>query len=38
MNDIVPSFFVYGEQDRPLEIGFLHVETVMARANLHSGQ
>ncbi|MBY5356060.1 helix-turn-helix domain-containing protein [Rhizobium leguminosarum] len=38
MNDIVPSFFVYGEPDRPLEIGFLHVETVMARANLHSGQ
>ncbi|PDS78906.1 helix-turn-helix domain-containing protein [Rhizobium sp. L43] len=38
MSDIVPSFFVYGEPDRPLEIGFLHVETVMSRANLHSGQ
>jgi AraC family transcriptional regulator, transcriptional activator of pobA len=34
---IVPSFFVYGEPDRPLDVGFVHVETVMARKNLHLG-
>lgn len=33
----VPSFFVYGEPDRPLDIGFLHVETVMERRQVHSG-
>jgi AraC family transcriptional activator of pobA len=37
MENIIPSFFVYGEPDRPLELGFLHVETVMARANIHRG-
>lgn len=34
----VPSFFVYGEPDRPLDIGFLHVETVMERRQVHSGR
>lgn len=38
MSDTVPSFFVYGEPDRPLDIGFVHVETVMARRQLHSGR
>ncbi|MEO8683414.1 MAG: helix-turn-helix domain-containing protein [Devosia sp.] len=33
----VPKFFVYGEPARPVDIGFLHVETVMARHNIHSG-
>jgi AraC family transcriptional activator of pobA len=37
MSDAVPSFFVYGEPDRPLDIGFMHVETVMARKNVHLG-
>jgi AraC family transcriptional regulator, transcriptional activator of pobA len=37
MAENVPSFFVYGEPDRPLDIGFLHVETVMERRQLHSG-
>ena len=37
MTDIIPSFFVYGEPDRPLDVGFMHVETVMARKNLHFG-
>lgn len=37
MTDAVPSFFVYGEPDKPLDIGFIHVETVMARKNVHSG-
>ncbi|MDH6266089.1 AraC family transcriptional activator of pobA [Rhizobium sp. SG_E_25_P2] len=38
MNRSVPSFFVYGEPDRPLDVGFMHVETVMARRNVHLGQ
>lgn len=38
MSDRVPSFFVYGEPDRPVDVGFLHVETVMERKSLHSGQ
>lgn len=33
----VPAFFVYGEPSRALDIGFLHVETVMARKSLHLG-
>ncbi|PSJ65148.1 AraC family transcriptional regulator [Mesorhizobium ephedrae] len=33
----VPEFFVYGEPSRPLEVGFLHVETVMERKSLHFG-
>ena len=37
MSNAVPSFFVYGEPDRPLDVGFIHVETVMARRSLHSG-
>jgi AraC family transcriptional activator of pobA len=34
----IPSFFVYGEPDRPLDIGFMHVETVMARKTVHLGE
>lgn len=38
MTDAIPSFFVYGEPEQQLEPGFFHVETVMARRNLHQGQ
>ena len=34
----IPDFFVYGEPVRPLDIGFLHVETVLARGSIHHGQ
>ncbi|KQV37032.1 AraC family transcriptional regulator [Rhizobium sp. Root1204] len=34
----VPDFFVYGEPSRSLDVGFLHVETVMERKTLHFGQ
>jgi AraC family transcriptional activator of pobA len=34
----IPDFFVYGEPARPLDVGFLHVETVLARSNIHHGQ
>lgn len=34
----IPSFYVYGEPDRPLDVGFMHVETVMARNNVHFGR
>lgn len=34
----VPAFFVYGEPSRTLDVGFLHVETVMERKSLHFGQ
>ncbi|QND67567.1 helix-turn-helix domain-containing protein [Mesorhizobium loti] len=34
----IPDFFVYGEPVRPLDVGFLHVETVLARSNVHLGQ
>jgi AraC family transcriptional activator of pobA len=37
IRETIPSFFVYGEPDRPLDVGFIHVETVMARKNLHLG-
>lgn len=33
----VPSFFVYGEPSRELDVGFLHVETVMERKSMHLG-
>lgn len=33
----VPSFFIYGEPDRPLDLGFMHVETIMERRQLHFG-
>ena len=36
-NDEIPNFFVYGEPSRALDIGFLHVETVMDRKTLHFG-
>lgn len=34
----IPDFFVYGEPVRPLDVGFLHVETVLARSNIHLGE
>ena len=34
----VPSFFIYGEPARALDVGFLHVETVMERKSLHFGR
>ncbi|WP_217577728.1 helix-turn-helix domain-containing protein [Mesorhizobium sp. GbtcB19] len=34
----IPEFFVYGEPARALDVGFLHVETVRARASVHRGQ
>lgn len=34
----IPDFFVYGEPVRPLDVGFLHVETVLARSNIHRGE
>ncbi|NUS21082.1 MAG: helix-turn-helix domain-containing protein [Mesorhizobium sp.] len=34
----IPEFFVYGEPARALDIGFLHVETVQARAAVHRGR
>lgn len=34
----IPTFFVYGEPARPLDVGFLHAETVMLRKHVHSGQ
>lgn len=34
----VPTFFVYGEPSRALDVGFLHVETVMERKSLHFGR
>ena len=33
----VPRFFIYGEPARALDVGFLHVETVMERRYLHFG-
>jgi AraC family transcriptional activator of pobA len=33
----VPTYFVYGEPTRALEIGFFHVETVMERRSVHFG-
>ncbi|RWC07701.1 helix-turn-helix domain-containing protein [Mesorhizobium sp.] len=35
---LFPEFFVYGEPARALDVGFLHVETVQARASVHRGQ
>jgi AraC family transcriptional regulator, transcriptional activator of pobA len=34
----VPSYFVYGEAVRNLEVGFLHVELVSTRRKLHRGR
>ena len=34
----IPDFFVYGEPARPLDVGFLHVETVLARQPIHWGR
>lgn len=37
MNDI-PSYFIYGETPRPLDVGFLHVELISQRQNIHNGR
>lgn len=37
MANQIPRYFVYGEPDRPLDVGFLHVETVMERKDVHLG-
>lgn len=34
----IPSYFIYGEPERPLEVGFLHVENVQARQSVHRGR
>lgn len=34
----IPDFFVYGEPARPLDVGFVHVETVRLRESIHRGQ
>ncbi|MDQ6437487.1 helix-turn-helix domain-containing protein [Mesorhizobium sp. LHD-90] len=34
----IPDFFVYGEPARPLDVGFVHVETVLARQPVHWGK
>jgi AraC family transcriptional regulator, transcriptional activator of pobA len=34
----IPDYFVYGEPARSLDVGFVHVELVSARKNLHRGQ
>jgi len=33
----IPAFFIYGTPERPLEVGFLHVETIQERAEIHHG-
>lgn len=33
----VPTYFVYGEPTRALDVGFFHVETVMERRSVHFG-
>ncbi len=33
----IPDFFVYGEPTRPLDVGFVHVETVLERQPVHRG-
>lgn len=35
--EAVPKFFVYGEPVQPLDLDFMHVETVMARRSIHAG-
>lgn len=38
MTEPIPIFHVYGEPARALDLGFVHVETVMARGTLHQGR
>lgn len=38
MDQSVPNFFVYGEPARALDVGFMHVETVMERKHMHMGK
>lgn len=35
---VVPSFFIYGEPDKPIDVGFMHVETIMERRHIHYGR
>lgn len=37
MNEI-PDYFIYGETPRPLDIGFLHVELISQRQDIHHGR
>lgn len=37
MSRLVPNFFVYGEPDRPIDTGFIHVEAISERWYLHYG-
>jgi AraC family transcriptional regulator, transcriptional activator of pobA len=34
----IPNYFVYGEPVRDLDLGFMHVELVSTRNNLHRGE
>jgi AraC family transcriptional regulator, transcriptional activator of pobA len=34
----IPNYHVYGEPIRPLDVGFMHVELVSTRNNLHRGE
>ena len=34
----IPEYFVYGEPSRSLDVGFMHVEAVMDRKNIHLGK
>lgn len=38
MADPIPNFHVYGEPDRALDIGFVHVETVSTRGVINQGR
>lgn len=37
MAQAIPEFFIYGEPVRPLDPGFMHVETISARQHVHNG-
>ncbi|GEO85663.1 MULTISPECIES: helix-turn-helix domain-containing protein [Alphaproteobacteria] len=37
MNEI-PNYFIYGETPRPLDVGFLHVELISQRQDIHHGR
>jgi AraC family transcriptional activator of pobA len=34
----IPDYFIYGETPRPLDIGFLHVELISQRQDIHHGR
>ncbi len=37
-DDIIPTYWIYGEPSRPLDLGFVHVERVRAREDIHKGR